>query len=200
MTDVSDLNQYSAWMFTPDHVETWTYWDDAFSKEECAQIITLGEGMDVKRAELLFAKDSLTEYRNSKVSWIQPRPETQWIYRRVTDIVSDLNSRFFKFDIYGIVDGFQFTRYDAPSGHYSAHIDRSIGIAPRKLSVTIQLSDPSEYEGGDLLLNAGGTPHVLPKAKGKMLVFPSYVVHEVTPVTKGTRYSLVCWVTGTPFR
>jgi PKHD-type hydroxylase len=70
--------------------------------------------------------------------------------------------------------------------------------ARRKLSLVCQLSDPSEYEGGELQINTGEifTPE---KQKGTVILFPSYLLHRVTPVTKGTRRSLVLWIEGPAF-
>ena len=79
------------------------------------------------------------------------------------------------------------------------HIDKLYKGTIRKLSITIQLSSPQDYEGGDLILH-NGEPEKMQKELGKLIVFPSYTLHEVTPVTKGTRYSLVAWVAGKPFR
>ena len=69
----------------------------------------------------------------------------------------------------------------------------------RKISIVVQLSDPLEYEGGELQISDGGTNRVCEKTKGTIIIFPSYLLHRVTPVTKGTRRSLVLWVTGPPF-
>jgi PKHD-type hydroxylase len=80
------------------------------------------------------------------------------------------------------------------------HIDKIFNSTVRKLSLTIQLSSPEDYEGGELALKFGAKANLMPKDLGKMVVFPSYVLHEVRPVTKGTRYSLVAWVTGKPFK
>ena len=70
----------------------------------------------------------------------------------------------------------------------------------RKLSLVVQLSDPEDYEGGDLEIYTGHEPLVVKKKKGMTAFFPSYQLHGVTPVTKGTRYSLVVWVHGPAFR
>jgi len=76
----------------------------------------------------------------------------------------------------------------------------------RKLSVTVNLTTPGNYEGGNLKFDLG--PHA-PKRyhvckeirpRGTIIVFPSHLYHQVTPVTKGTRYSLVMWNLGHPFR
>ncbi len=111
-----------------------------------------------------------------------------------------LNQKYFNFDLFGITEGLQFTNYTAPSGNYGKHVDRSFSIPIRKLSMSIQLSNPNEYEGGDLLLHEGEEGIPLLKEQGTLLLFPSYILHEVTPVTKGERNSLVTWITGTPFK
>jgi PKHD-type hydroxylase len=107
---------------------------------------------------------------------------------------------FFKFDLFGATEGFQFTKYTAPGGKYGRHIDSSPGTLIRKLSFTLQLSDPKDYQGGELCLYLGDKGEVMKKEQGHVAVFPSYVLHEVKPVTKGTRYSLVSWITGKPFK
>jgi len=70
---------------------------------------------------------------------------------------------------------------------------------PRKLSLVLQLSDPKDYEGGELILHLSEEPTVVPKKQGYVTIFPSFVLHEVTPVTSGTRHSLVSWISGKPF-
>jgi PKHD-type hydroxylase len=114
--------------------------------------------------------------------------------------VLNLNDRFFQFDIFGIVEGFQFTNYKAPSDKYGKHLDRAINTVTRKLSISIQLTDPKDYEGGELNLYEQDEGKVMDKKQGTLIMFPSYVLHEVMPVTKGERNSLVTWVTGNQFK
>ncbi|MDB2656544.1 2OG-Fe(II) oxygenase [Crocinitomicaceae bacterium] len=73
-------------------------------------------------------------------------------------------------------------------------------ISARKLSVTVQLSDPDEYEGGDLEFMINHKTVKAPRKKGTIVVFPSFIMHRVTPITKGTRQSIVGWVSGPPYR
>ncbi len=85
-------------------------------------------------------------------------------------------------------------------------VNRNYAGKIRKLSVTVSLNDPSEYDGGTLKFDLG--PHRADryhvceeiKPKGSIVVFPSHLYHQVTPVTRGTRYSLVCWNLGPPFK
>ena len=70
----------------------------------------------------------------------------------------------------------------------------------RKLSISVQLTNPEEYEGGELKLYFQDKGTVVDKTQGTLILFPSYVLHEVMPVTKGERNSLVTWVTGKQFK
>lgn len=187
-----------AWAFELDPVHSWAYWEKAFSKEECERIVATGNDRTQRQAKTKSA--SSQKIRKSEVAWLYPRDDMEWAYRRMTDIIMSLNDQFFKFDLFGATEGFQFTKYTAPGGKYGKHIDSSAGNLIRKLSFTVQLSDPSEYQGGDLLLHFGSKPEVMKREQGHVAVFPSYVLHEVTPVVQGTRYSLVSWITGKPFK
>lgn len=145
--------------------------------------------------------------RSSKQYWIKNDNITTPFYQKLGDKCRQINSANFRFDLWGIIEDLQYTCYDSETqDHYTWHqdeyYDKSIPRTPRKLSLVIQLSDPFEYQGGDLELNLGGTnPHkAIPKGLGNLAVFPSWTLHRVTPVTGGTRKSLVCWVTGEPFR
>ena len=70
----------------------------------------------------------------------------------------------------------------------------------RKLSLSLQLTDPSQYEGCDLQFQGGRRIETAPRTRGALIAFPSYVLHRVTPITRGVRKSLVCWVSGPEFR
>jgi PKHD-type hydroxylase len=190
----------SSWAFNSDQTQDWAYINSLFSPEECAQITAIGESRILSKANIIGNNFILDSVRDSKVAWLYPADDMEWVFRRVTDAVVNLNNQYFKFDLFGFTEGFQFTRYDAPSGFYGSHIDKMLNGVVRKLSITIQLSTPEDYEGGELELHFSKDPMVMPKEHGKLIAFPSYVLHEVRPVTKGTRYSLVAWITGKPFK
>lgn len=144
--------------------------------------------------------ETVPEIRRSQISWISHSPETEWIFAKLSHVVSDINSKFFHFDLTGFGEPIQLTNYDsAEQGMYGWHTDYNALIS-RKISVVLQLSDPSDYEGGELQLFTSSQPQVVKKQKGLIVVFPSYTVHQVTPVTKGTRQSLVAWVSGPRFK
>jgi len=186
----------SAWNFEVDQINLFAFWNNAFSKEECQTIINIA-----KNKGLIKGKTRGDSYvRDSKISWLYPIDDMDWVYRRVTDITLNLNERFFKFDLFGLNEGFQFTNYEAPSSKYGKHVDRAINSPVRKLSISIQLTNPEEYEGGELYLYDDDKGVLMDKTQGTLIIFPSYVLHEVMPVTKGTRNSLVTWVTGKQFK
>lgn len=188
----------SGWMFEGDFIETWAYAEEVFSKEECRKIID--ENPDLVNAVVNINRENDPTIRESKVCWLKAEEKNKWIFERLANIILSLNHRYFKFNISGIIEDIQLTKYEAPSGFYGKHIDKMYGYLNRKLSVTVQLSDPKEYEGGELKLYVSEDPLVMSKEIGRLVIFPSYVLHEVTPVTKGTRYSLVVWVSGDPFK
>lgn len=189
----------TVWPFQLDYVEDWAYFQGAFSPEECAKIIKIGNSRLIGDSRVR-GNQVAADIRDSKNSWILPGDDSYWIFQRVTDVITDLNFKFFKFELFGFIEGFQFTRYDAPGGKYDQHIDRGLNTWTRKLSFCLQLSDPKDYEGGDLEMYFGKDPTLPKKEQGYATVFPSYVLHRVTPVTKGTRYSLVAWITGPSFK
>jgi len=189
------MTHKASWQFELDRTENWAYINDLFTPAECAEIIMIGNSK-LKPGTVVGPNNGI---RSCQVAWLYTE-DLKFAFQRVTGAVIDMNSKFFNFDLFGLAEGFQFTRYDAPGDHYGMHIDKVLNNEVRKLSLTIQLSSPEDYEGGELVLQFSPYPDVMDKELGKMIVFPSYVLHEVRPVTKGTRYSLVAWVTGKPFK
>lgn len=189
----------SSWNFETDQVNFYAFWNNAFSKEECQTIVNIAKDKGLIKGT---TKRVTKDVRKSKISWLYPVDSMDWVFRRVTNITLNLNENFFKFDLFGLNEGFQFTNYEAPSDKYGKHVDRAMNMPVRKLSISIQLTDPEEYEGGELKLYDGDDKEaqVMDKTQGTLIMFPSYVLHEVMPITKGERNSLVTWVTGKQFK
>jgi len=186
------------WAFEIDSIQNWASWDKAFSPEECLKIIEIGESKILRFASVASRNNKPIRY--STIAWLYPSDDMKWVYRRVTDVITSLNNQHFKFDLFGLTEGFQFTKYEAPGGFFGMHKDMHAGYPIRKLSMTLQLSAPEDYEGGELALLLDKEAEILPKEQGKIICFPSYLLHEVRRVTKGTRYSLVAWITGKAFK
>lgn len=183
--------------YETDPIHPYAYCAGAFTPAECERIIQIGNKRNPTRAETLVDSG---DYRDSEVSWLNPYSDLGWINDRLEKIIVDSNKNYFHFDIFGTVEQYQFCKYSAPGGKYKKHIDSTYGGLIRKLSFTLQLSPSEDYDGGELCLYYGDYPEICPREQGFVVIFPSYVLHEVRPVTRGTRYSLVSWITGRPFK
>jgi len=200
--DLSPLQDLSkgggAWPLQANRQEEWAWMENVFTPLEIKAIIALGEANELDQGRT-GGKHS-PEIRDSFVQFLFPNATTQWIFEKLSGVINEMNARYWGFDLSGFEQGLQFTRYEAPGQHYEWHCDSGMMTGRRKLSLTVQLSDPDDYEGGDLELCWGPKPMQAKRDLSMMTVFPSWTLHRVTPVTKGTRYSLVAWVSGPPFK
>lgn len=191
------------YMLTPyaQSMPPFAWWEGAFTNEELNILQSKARNAEVNAQVGSGAAGMVNQnIRRSQVSWVNHSPETSWLFSRLADVVSNLNSQFFKFDLTGFGEALQLTNYDqSEHGMYGWHQDYNAVIS-RKLSLVLQLSDPSEYEGGNLQLMTTGQPENIKKQRGLIAVFPSYVLHQVTPVTQGNRQTLVAWISGPAFR
>ena len=136
------------------------------------------------------------EYRKTDIVWLLQDDSTKWLYERLYNAVIALNKQYFNFEI-DQLENLQYCIY-REGHHFKKHIDTiSIpNLGQRKLTFILQLSDETEYEGGELRLHVSDNPIVISKKKGTIAIFPSFIPHDVTPVTKGERKVLVSWVLG----
>lgn len=196
--DVSGLAARSGggWQLTETTGDSWA-WAEVLTPEECDSVIEIGRRANLYRATT--GEPQGASRRNSSVAFLFPSDETKWLFERLTAAITATN-QYFGFDLTHMMEGIQFTEYRAPGQNYGWHVDMGGMMAVRKLSLTIQLTDPDDYEGGELELKPEGEIITANKKRGHAVAFPSYTLHRVTPVTRGTRHSLVVWVTGPPFR
>ena len=178
-------------------------WKDLFTAKELDAIVAHGDALMPMRAEIVGRQIIVSHgTRITRVAWMERKPEIAWLHARLEEIVLAINREFYSFDLYGLVEAFQYTVYDdKEGGHYDWHVDLGgHDVQPRKISMSLQLTDSSEYQGCDLVLQAGSGHQTAERARGTLIAFPSYVLHRVTPCTKGTRKALVCWTTGPKLR
>jgi PKHD-type hydroxylase len=182
-------------------------WPDAFSEDEVNKIIEIGEEQILDNANVVDSIDKSREdsnVRKSKVSWIHLNSKSSWLYDKATAYARRVNGEYYRFDMDGLYESMQFTVYeDKEKDFYHWHQD--IGVystvsVTRKISMSLLLSNPDDYEGGDLEIWGSTGIVQAPKVKGMPVFFPSYLLHRVTPVTKGTRKSLVVWYGGPAFK
>ena len=188
--------------------EPYAYWEGFFTPEEINQILAL-PAWHAKNSALIGTNNSEAgainfDVRRTEVGWWTPCNQTTSIWNKLVDVVAEVNRQFFHFDLSGVFEPAQLGWYDAKhESHYGWHIDDIANgcPTPRKLSMVLMLSDQSEFEGGLLQIKSNDdNPISLEQVKGRAWFFPSYMLHRVTPVTKGARRSLVLWVGGPAFR
>jgi PKHD-type hydroxylase len=202
----------------------WYYWyfQSVIPERICDDIVRYGKEQDKEMALTGNAnKDNLTnsdlkniqKKRKSDVVWMSDK----WIYKEIQPYIYQANANAewnFEWDW---SESCQFTEYKKGQ-FYDWHCDSYIEPYDqpdnqnthgklRKLSMTVSLTDPEEYEGGDLEFDFRNQDEAVQpsickeiRPKGSVVVFPSFVWHRVKPVTKGIRNSLVCWSIGYPFR
>jgi PKHD-type hydroxylase len=168
-----------------------------FTPEECSQLIAdLTPRLEPALVETMDLAQSASVRRSSAV-FVPPDASTNWVFERLGRVIREINDTVYGFVVSQFKEGFQFTRYKVGE-YYGPHFDIGPGrLTERKLSLTIQLSAPEEYTGGDLIIYP---EFVAPRDRGTMTVFPSFMCHSVSPVKSGVRYSLVSWLAGPPFR
>jgi len=178
--------------------EPFAWWEGAFTAEELDWL--QGKAKEATQESLVGDGSVNTEIRRSETNWLSNDKDTLWVFEKLNDVVSSLNADHFRFNLLGFSEKLQLTNYhENKQGMYGWHQDFG-GSACRKLSVSIQLSHSSEYEGGNLEIFNSVKPATMGRQRGLITVFPAWTVHQVTPVVKGTRQSLVTWVSGEPFR
>jgi PKHD-type hydroxylase len=190
------------WHLKSQEYEPYCWNTGIFTCDEIERIKVIGRRLGMNRAQTGGSGENCLDHRRSFNSWIFPNEHTHWIYQKLSDAIDQNNQKFFNFDL-SMIENLQFTYYSSEEeGCYKGHIDPLNWKLPhnRKLSLVMQLSDPSEYEGGELRLHTSHEPVIIRKEKGMVVCFPSYTLHEVTPVTRGERYTLVGWVHGPAFK
>ena len=174
-----------------------------FTPDQCRQIIECGRSQPPQKAQVGMGKPgggTDTSKRVTTISWI-PFKEMSHMYEDLHKFIQKANENHFGFGDIKITEQAQFTEYPE-GGFYDWHMDCDINMAHeppvRKISMTLLLNDPSEFEGGHLELGGPGKFGEL--KQGHAICFASFINHRVQPVKRGLRQSLVVWFGGKPFR
>lgn len=187
-------------------IESHAWWDGAFNENELNWLQTKAKEGKEQAAVGNGSENGgiYLDTRRAKINWLDCTDDTRWIFERLGHVVSSLNSQFFRFDLSGFGEQIQLTHYDeSETGMYGWHVDfgNNFCAPTRKLSLVLQLSDPVDYEGGVLEIQPHGSNIIkLKKQRGLIVCFPSWTLHQVTPVISGNRQSLVVWISGPNFR
>jgi PKHD-type hydroxylase len=176
-----------------------------FSPEQCQNIIDMGHQQKQEEAKVGTKEGRQGGYDTKKrittISWI-PFTALPEMYKIIERTMRQVNGNHFGFEGMELTEYAQFTEYPK-GGFYDWHMDAEVNCRfeppVRKISMTILLSPPNEFEGGDLeFMTAGNKPPQL--LQGQAIFFCSMLRHRVAKVKKGVRRSLVMWFGGPPFK
>ena len=175
-----------------------------FTPQQCEMVIQAGHKQKPQVAEVGMNNPKgggvNTKKRTTTISWI-PFKEMPEMYSQIEATMQATNLNHFGFENMKITEPAQFTEYPK-GGFYDWHMDLDVNGTHeppiRKISMTILLSDPSTFKGGNLeFMEKNKIPEL---KQGQAIFFASFIRHRVAPVTKGIRRSLVMWFGGTPFK
>lgn len=178
------------------------YLPEALTPDQCDALLALVQAHQMKDAGLVRGATA-HQIRRAEIAWLDDIPQASWVMERMMSLTARANRETFGFDLTDFGESPQVARYGAErEGHFDWHSDIGAGIwaAKRKLTIVVQLSDPADYTGGTLELRPDSNVAEAPRTRGTAIVFPSFVLHRVTPVTTGTRWSLTLWSHGPTFR
>ena len=184
----------------------WCFYESRFTKEQCEWIISEGLKIEPQKAGLgVDGSGTNNEYRKSDVRFItKDNQNFQWLFQELWSMALESNDQWFGFHL-SKLDFIQLAEYNSDyEGEYKKHHDvfwMNGTNYHRKLTAVIQLSDPNDYEGGDLILHTQNeSPPKEIKNQGSVIFFPSFIEHQANKVTKGKRYSLAAWWDGPCWR
>jgi PKHD-type hydroxylase len=168
---------------------------DALSFEECQRVLAAARGQQCERGSMVGRNDGTRECYSV---YLDELVDTQWLYDRIAQLFTTANSDF-GFRLNGIMEPLMAACY-AENDHFDWHLDAGPELAAtRKLSLSLLLTRPETYDGGDLEISAAMLPYRQVPA-GTAIIFPSFLSHRVTPVSRGRRISLVAFAHGPTFR
>jgi PKHD-type hydroxylase len=174
-----------------------------FTPDQCRQIIESGRAQKPQTAQVGMNKPgggTDTKKRVTTIGWI-PFKEMGHMYYDLNKFIQKANENHFGFGDIRITENAQFTEYPE-GGFYDWHMDCDVNMQHeppvRKISMTLLLNDPAEFEGGELEVMAPGK--FADMKQGHAIMFASFLNHRVNVVKRGVRQSLVVWFGGKPFR
>lgn len=175
---------------------------DVFTPAECQSIVAAARNRPAGEAGLVGGLRS-DNTRRSRIVWLDEEGESAWVFRRLLDTFAEANRSHFEFVLEEFGERMQVAWYEAETGgFFDWHVDFGDGpvAARRKLTMVVQLSAGETYDGGVLETNCDGVVRQASRLVGSALLLPSFVLHRVSPVSSGERFSLTLWSHGPAFR
>lgn len=186
-------------MFYEPSQKQWLFITDVFTPDECKTICKYSESLQAEIGATTGKKQQ--EVRSNRVAWMPLNAESQWIYQRLIKSMEITNPNTFQFEGLNVGESVQVSIY-VENDFYDWHIDAiEFPTSPpvRKVSCSVLLNDPAEFEGGDMQVRAWDED-TIKLEQGQGLYFASFLQHRVLPITKGIRKSMVIWYNGPAFK
>ena len=189
------------------HLPDVVYVDDLFTVDECEIIKNYSSEWETKEGRISSSESEGIKSKKSdyRICTLYRPPENleqvDWINEKLLSVITGVNRDYYQFDIKALIEPPNLMKYEAEKkGHYDYHLD--IGQAKpncwRKISYSLFLND--DYEGGAMEFKTGEKILSYKGPVSRMIIFPSYLLHRVNPVTSGTRWAMVGWAHGASFR
>jgi PKHD-type hydroxylase len=182
--------------------------EEAIPERNCDEIINYFSNKEKIKGTVRSSEKKKQNWRNSYVSFDD---SSVWINNLINPFIREANKKFWNLQI-DYPETNQFTEYklnqyyhwhmDALNGPHDRPMDKKLHNKIRKISSSLFLSNPEDYEGGSFNFcylddkARKKTDTIKKLKKGSLVIFLSNLLHEIKPVTKGTRYSLVNWYIG----
>jgi len=173
--------------------EPYVYWEGYLNQEDIDYILSRPEWKKQEESTVMSGNGNLTDtsVRRSDVSWMGVDKENEHIWKKLAETVARVNAQFFNYELTGFLEPAQLSTYsEDDKGCYDWHVDTATkdSPTPRKLSMTLLLSSPSDFEGGEFQIKPNtNQAETAALSQGRAWFFPSYMLHRVSPVTKGVR-------------
>lgn len=169
------------------------------SPEECEKISAYASTFTDRKAEITGGPNNQVtvnpKIRKCELVWFNKTESLQWLFDKIEAAFRETNNTLYQFDL-DHLENIQFTRYK-PRNFFHEHFDNSTdSVDTRKLTISIQLTDPKHYLGGNLKVRGSNGWINAPKNQGDALIFPPYLLHKAETVWFGRRECLVAWMNG----
>lgn len=205
---VSQLDTFNTLILNDPAVMRMSARFEMLSSDECDEIISSIPHHILEPGRL--SSDGISTHvdtsRRIALSHRLSKDKYGWVYEKAAKVVQEVNNSYFNVDVTGFLENALYMKYPSSPvfdecGFFDWHKDIGIGYPGlRKISMSISLSDPNTYEGGDFHIFDGKDINHGKMQKGTGIAFPSFVQHRVDRVTSGERHVLVFFVSGPRYK
>jgi PKHD-type hydroxylase len=184
-------------------------WDNFFTDEELDRLEKYCDTGDLESLCVMDdAGESIIDHdfrqADGKIHFMDL--DNKWIFQKLTELSTLINDQVYNYNITDF-NFFQYTEYNKVGSKHNLHMDMVLGdkvpkdmILPLKLSCSLILSDIKDFEGCDFEVMIDWRNIPIEQKRGRLIAFPSFMPHRITPLVSGKRKAIVFWVRGPRFK